>query len=431
MKYLPIDQNLFIRNRQAFTGQMKPNAIAVFQSNDEMPSNADQFHPFKQNSDIFYLSGIDQEDSILLIYPDSPNPIYREALFLKKTNEHIAIWEGHKYTEEEARAASGIQTIHWKEEFPAIFNMLMNHAETLYLNSNENDRASILVETRDMRFAREMQQRFPMHKLERSAPIMARLRVSKSKWEQDLLQTACDITRKAYLRVLQNIKPGMMEYEVEADITHEFLRNRATRHAYGAIIASGASACVLHYVDNTLECKDGDLILMDFGAEYANYCADLTRTIPVNGRFTERQKQVYNACLNVQKKALDMIHAGMILKDYNAEVGKVMESELKAIGLLTDADIKNQDPSWPAYKKYFMHGTGHFLGLDVHDIGNHYEPVPVGAVMTCEPGIYIREEGIGIRIENDVMITENGLYDFMRDFPREVEEIEDIMNSRN
>jgi Xaa-Pro aminopeptidase len=267
-----------------------------------------------------------------------------------------------------------------------------------------------------------------MHKLARLAPIMAQLRVKKSKWEQELMNTACEITRKAYLRVLNTIKPGRMEYEVEADVTHEFMLNRANGHAYSPIIASGASACVLHYVDNNQECKDGDLILMDFGACYANYCADLTRTIPVNGRFTERQKTVYNACLNVQKEALNMIKAGMILKEYNAEVGKVMESELKRIGLISDQDIKNQNPAWPAYKKYFMHGTGHFLGLDVHDIGNHYEPIPVGAAMTCEPGIYIKEEGIGIRIENDVVITENGLLDFMSNFPREVDEIEDAMN---
>lgn len=395
-----------------------------------MPSNADQFHPFKQNSDLFYLCGIDQEETTLVIFPDCPNPKYRETLFLKKTNAHIAIWEGHKYTEEEARATSGIATIHWKEEFDAIMGMLMNHAQHIYLNSNENDRASILVETRDIRFARSIQARYPLHQLERSAPIMAKLRTVKSHFERDLLQIACDITNKAYRRVLQTIRPGMTEYEVEAEITYEFLRNRASGHAYGAIIASGANACVLHYVDNNLECKDGDLILMDFGAAYANYCADLTRTIPVNGRFTERQKQVYNACLRVQKEAIQMIHAGMILKEYNAEVGKVMESELKGIGLISDTDIKNQDPENPAFKKYFMHGTGHFLGLDVHDIGNHYEPIPVGAVMTCEPGIYIREEGIGIRIENDIMITENGIYDFMRDFPREVEEIESIMQSR-
>jgi Xaa-Pro aminopeptidase len=430
MKYLPIDSALFIQNRQNFVQHLKPNSIAIFNSNDEMPSNADQFHPFKQNSDLFYLSGIDQEETTLVIFPDCPNPKYRETLFLKKTNAHIAIWEGHKYTEEEARATSGITTIHWKEEFDAIMGMLMNHAQHIYLNSNENDRASILVETRDIRFARSIQLRYPLHQLERSAPIMAKLRTVKSHFERDLLQIACDITNKAYRRVLQTIQPGMTEYEVEAEITYEFLRNRASGHAYGAIIASGANACVLHYVDNNLECKAGDLILMDFGAAYANYCADLTRTIPVNGRFTDRQKQVYNACLRVQKEAIQMIHAGMILKEYNAEVGKVMESELKSIGLISDTDIKNQDPENPAYKKYFMHGTGHFLGLDVHDIGNHYEPVPVGAVMTCEPGIYIREEGIGIRIENDIMITENGIYDFMRDFPREVEEIESIMQSR-
>ncbi len=399
MKYLPIESGLFVRNRGEFTRHMEGNSIAVFHSNDEMPYNGDQFHPFKQNSDIFYLSGIDQEETILLLFPDSPDPKYREALFLKKTNEHIAIWEGHKYTEDEARQTSGVSTIHWVEEFDSIFHMLMNHANNLYLTSNENDRASVKVETREIRFAREMHNKYPLHQLKRSAPIMAKLRVSKTEWEQELIRTACEITKKAYMRVLKTIKPGRMEYEVEADVTHEFMLNRSNGHAYSPIIASGANACVLHYVDNNQECRDGDLILMDFGANYANYCADLTRTIPVNGRFTERQKVVYQACLNVQKEALNMISPGMILKEYNMEVGKVMESELKRIGLLTEKDIADQDPAWPAYKKYFMHGTGHFLGLDVHDIGNHYEPAPVGAVMTCEPGIYIREEGLGIRIE--------------------------------
>ncbi|HMU68479.1 MAG TPA: aminopeptidase P family protein [Chitinophagales bacterium] len=431
MKYLPIDSQLFVQNRKQYTSHLKPNSIAIFNSNDEMPFNADQTHPWKQNSDIFYLSGIDQEETILLIYPESPNPKYREALFLKKTNEHIAIWEGHKYTEAEARAASGIETIHWVEDFNTVFPMLMNHAEHVYLNTNENDRASIKVPTRDTRFIEETKLRFPMHKYERSAPIMAKLRTVKSIWERDLMQIACDITNKAYRRVLNFVKPGVMEFEIEAEIQHEFLRNRGTRPAYGSIIASGPSACVLHYVDNNLRCNDGDLLLMDFGVEYANYCADLTRTIPVSGKFTQRQKDVYNAVLRVQKKAIDMMHIGMILKDFNAEVGKVMESELLGLGLISKQDIADQNPEWPAFKKYFMHGTGHFLGLDVHDIGDHYQPIPAGAVLTCEPGIYIREEGIGIRIENDIMLMPDGSkYDFMKDTPSEVEEIETIMNSK-
>lgn len=428
MKYLPIDAQLFIQNRKNYIAHLKPNSIAIFNSNDEMPFNADQTHPWKQNSDIFYLSGIDQEESILLIYPDSPNPRYREALFLKKTSEYIAIWEGHKYTEAEARAASGIETIHWVEDFNTIFPMLMNHAEHVYLNTNENDRAAIKVPTRDARFIEETKLRFPIHKFERSAPIMAKLRTVKSLWERELMQIACDITNKAYRRVLGFVKPGVMEFEIEAEIQHEFLRNRGTRPAYGSIIASGPSACVLHYVDNNLRCNDGDLLLMDFGVEYANYCADLTRTIPVNGKFTQRQKDVYNAVLRVQKKAIEMMHVGMILKDFNAEVGKVMEAELLGLGLISKQDIANQNPDMPAFKKYFMHGTGHFLGLDVHDIGDHYQPVPAGAVLTCEPGIYIREEGIGIRIENDVMLMADGSkYDFMKDCPREVEEIEGLM----
>lgn len=431
MKYLPIDKALFVHNRANYTQHLKPNSIAIFHSNDEMPFNADQFHPWKQNSDIFYLSGIDQEESILLLYPDCPNPKYREALFLKRTSEYIAIWEGHKYTEQEAREASGIPTIHWKEEFPTIFNMLMNHAEHIYLNTNENDRASITIPSRDARFIEETKVRFPLHKYERSAPIMAKLRTTKSLWERELMQIACDITNKAFRRVLQFVRPGVMEFELEAEIQHEFLRNRGTRPAYGSIIASGPSACVLHYVDNNQECKDGHLLLMDFGVEYANYCADLTRTIPVNGVFTQRQKDVYNAVLRVQRKAIEMMHIGMILKEFNAEVGKVMESELKGLGLISDTDIRNQDPEMPAYKKYFMHGTGHYLGLDVHDIGDHYQPVPAGAVLTCEPGIYIREEGIGIRIENDIMLMPDGSkYDFMKDTPADVEEIEAIMRNR-
>ena len=426
---MPIDKQLFIQNRSNYVKHLKPNSIAIFHSNDEMPTNADQFHPYKQNSDIFYLSGIDQEDTILFIYPDCPIPKYREALFLKKTNAHIAVWEGHKYTEQEATAASGITTIQWKEEFPAMFNMLMNHAENIYLNSNENDRASILVPSRDARFTQETKIRFPLHNFYRSAPIMATLRTSKNEFEKALMQTACDITTKAFRRVMKFVRPGVMEFEVEAEILHEFIRNRASRLAYGSIIASGANACVLHYVDNNQECRDGDLLLMDFGAEYANYCADLTRTIPVNGRFTPRQKDVYNAVLRVQREAIKMMHVGMILKEFNSEVGKVMEGELLGLGLISITDIKNQDPENPAYKKYFMHGTGHHLGLDVHDIGDHYAPLPSGAILTCEPGIYIPEENIGIRIENDIMITDNGKYDFMKDCPADVEEIEEYMNA--
>lgn len=429
MKYSQINRELFIQNREKFVKNMKPNSIAVFHSNDEMPYNADQFHPFKQNSDLFYLSGIDQEETILLIYPDSPIPKYREALFLKKTNAHIAVWEGHKYTEQEAIETSGIKTIHWKEDFNGLFGQLMNHAEHVYLNTNENDRASIIVDSRNARFIAETKQRFPLHNYIRTAPIMGKLRMAKSEWEKDLMQIACDITNKAFQRVLRFVKPGVMEYEVEAEIMHEFLRNRATRNAYSSIIASGKNACVLHYVDNNAACKDGDLLLMDFGAEYANYCADLTRTIPVNGKFTQRQKDVYNAVLRVQREAIQMMQVGMILKEFNNEVGKVMEAELKQLGLISDNDIKNQDPENPAYKRYFMHGTGHHLGLDVHDIGDHYAPLPSGAVLTCEPGIYIPEENIGIRIENDIMITEKGKYDFMKECPVEVEEIEEMMNA--
>jgi Xaa-Pro aminopeptidase len=427
MKYLPIDSSLFIENRQRFVAKLKPNSIAFFNANDEMPRNGDSTFPFRQNSDLFWMTGIDQEQTILVIFPDAPLPKYREILFLRKTNEHIAIWEGHKYTKEEARNASGIQNIYWLDEYNSIVPMLMNHAVNVYTNLNENDRFSNDVPYRDLRFTREMQVRYPAHFYERCGQIMASLRAIKADIEIKQIQKAIDITEKAFRRVLRFVKPGVKEHEIEAEIIHEFIRKRATGHAYTPIIASGPNACVLHYNDNNQECKSGDVILLDFGAEYANYAADLTRIIPVNGEFTERQRDVYNAVLRVMRQATKMLVPGNTIEKYHAEVGKIMEGELLGLGLITKEDVKNQNPEWPAYKKYFMHGTSHFLGLDVHDIGNKYEPMQPGMVFTCEPGIYIPEEGLGIRLENDILITTKDPVDLMSAIPLELEDIEEAM----
>jgi Xaa-Pro aminopeptidase len=430
MKYAQIDAQLFIENRKRFIREMKPNHIAVFVSNDEVPRSADAQYLWRQNPDLFYLSGIDQEHTVLVLYPDCPNPKQREVLFIRKTNETIAVWEGHKYTMEEARAASGVTQIQWADSFEAMFHVMMTYAEGIYLNMNDHDRAFTRVPVKEHRFALEVRQNYPLHKVERSAPIMHKLRSHKLHWEVELMRTACNITEKAFRRVLGFVKPGVMEYEIEAEITHEFLRNRATGHAYYPIIASGASACVLHYVENNKACRDGELILMDFGAEYANYNADLTRCIPVNGKFTARQREVYNAVLRVMKYATSMLKPGMLFDDYNREVGQSMEQELIGLGLLREADVKAQSPDAPLYKKYFMHGTSHYLGIDVHDVGYRYARFDSGMVFTCEPGIYIPEEGIGIRLENDILITENGNIDLMASIPLEADEIEALMQGR-
>ncbi len=427
MKYIPASSSLFIENRQRFISKMKPNSMAIFHSNDQMPRSGDQTFYFRQNADLYWLTGIDQEDTMLILYPDSPRPEYREVLLLRKTNEVIAVWEGHKYTIEEAKKASGVKNIIWNEEFDTIVNVLMVYAENVYLNLNENDRAIIKVPYRDLRFANELQSRYPLHNYERGGRLMNELRSIKSEGEIKLIREACSITEKAFRRVMKVMKPGVMEYEIEAEIISEFVRNRATDHAYYPIIASGASACVLHYVENNKECKDGDMILMDFGCEYANYASDLTRTIPVNGKFTPRQKEMYNAVLRVMKQAKQMLRPGKILNDLNNEVGKIMEGELIKLGLLNADEVKKQNPDAPLYKKYFMHGTSHFMGLDVHDIGNRYGQMKAGMVFTCEPGIYVPEENIGIRIENDILITDKDPIDLMSTIPIEVEEIEDLM----
>jgi Xaa-Pro aminopeptidase len=430
MRYTALGKSLYQTNRNNFKKQLPSNAIAVFNSNDIMPTNADGTMAFRQNNDLLYLTGIDQEESILVIFPDHPDEKQREMLFLRETNEHIAIWEGHKYTKEEAQEASGIQNIYWTHQFESIFNTLMPFARKVFLNTNEHLRAVVEVETRDARFVKWCMAKYPLHHFERSAPIMQNLRAIKSHLEIEALQEACRITELGFRRVLNFVKPGVQEYEIEAEYAHEFLRNRSKGFAYQPIIASGANACVLHYIDNSLPCKDGDLLLMDVGAEYANYNGDMTRTIPVNGRFTKRQREVYDAVLSVKNYSKSILRPGTTIPQYHKEVGEFMQGKLIELGLLDKTDVKNQNPDQPLYKKYFMHGTSHHIGLDVHDVGDIYRKIEPGMVFTVEPGIYIREENIGIRLENDIVIQENGFLDLMKNIPIEAEEIEELMNSK-
>lgn len=429
MKYLPIDNALFIQNRKKFAELLEPKSLAVFNSNDIMPTNADGTMPFKQNSDLFYLSGIDQEESILLLFPDCPEEKHKEVLFLKETNEMIAIWEGHKYTKEEAFETSGIKTVYWLSQFEQVFNSLMAKAESVYLNSNEHLRATVEVQTRDARFVKWCQENYPLHQYRRSAPLMHHLRAIKSDIEIDLMQQACNITEKGFRRVLNFVKPGVMEYEIEAEFLHEFIRNRSAGFAYSPIIASGANACVLHYIANNAQCQDGEVILFDVAAEYANYNSDMSRSIPVNGRFSKRQKAVYQSVRRVMQAAMQMLTPGNSIPEYHREVGKIMESELIELGLLDRTDVKNQNPEQPLYRKYFMHGTSHHLGLDVHDVGDMLRKFEPGMVLTVEPGIYIREENLGIRLENNVVVTQDGIIDLMKNIPIEAEEIEELMNT--
>jgi Xaa-Pro aminopeptidase len=429
MKYLPVDQQLFLYNRKNFVSVLKPSSIAIFNANDEFPRSGDQTFVFKQNADFFYLTGIDQEQSILILFPDCPNTLYREVLFLRQTSEHIAVWEGHKYTKEEAKQASGIKSVFWLSEFDAILHSIINYADNIYINTNENDRFSFDVPYRDLRMLDKLRVQYPLHHYQRSAPIMRDLRAVKSEIEIELTKRACAITRDAFIRTLKFVKPGVAEYEIEAEVTHEFLRQRATGHAYSPIIASGKNAIVLHYIDNNQVCNNGDVILFDFGAEYANYNADMSRSIPVSGRFTKRQRQVYDAVLKVMREAKKLIVEGAVWNDYHDEVGKIMTSELIGLGLLDKHDVEKQDPKMPAYKKYFMHGTSHHLGLDVHDFASRYKPFEVGNILTCEPGIYIPQENLGIRLENNILITKGGNIDLMADIPIDGDEIESIMNS--
>jgi Xaa-Pro aminopeptidase len=430
MKYHPIAKNLFIENRQNLYKHLKKNSLVVFNSNDIMPTNADGTMPFRQNNDLFYLSGVDQEESLLLLFPDSKNPAHREILFLKRTSEEIAIWEGAKLNKEQAFEVSGIKTVYWLEDFNAIFNTLMNECEHVYLNTNEHNRAVVEVETRDARFIKWCKEHYPVQQYERIAPIMHNLRAIKSQTEINIMQHACNITEKGFRRILPLIKPGIMEYEIEAELAHEFIRNRSRGFAYTPIIASGFNACVLHYIENNQECKDGDVILLDVGAEYANYASDLSRAIPVNGKFTKRQRDVYDAVLRVMRAATKMLVVGNSIDEYHKAVGYIMEEELIKLGLLNANEVASQNPEKPLYKKYFMHGTSHFLGLDVHDVGDRFRKFEAGMIFTCEPGIYIREESLGIRLENDILITEKGPLDLMANIPIEADEIEELMKGK-
>ena len=430
MKYDRIDKALYIANRQNFTAQMAANTLAVFNSNDIYPVSADSTLPFAQHRDILYLSGVDQEESILVLFPNASNPAHREVLFLKETSELIAIWEGEKLTKQTAFETSGIQTVYWLQQFPTIFKQLMAEAQGIYLNTNEHLRANTEVETREDRFIKQVKQDYPAHQVHKAAPIMHKIRSIKHQIELELMQTACNITEAGVRRLLGFIKPGVWEYEIEAELAHEFLRKRSKGFAYTPIIASGKNACVLHYIENNQQCQDGDVILLDVGAEYANYSSDLTRCIPVNGRFTARQKAVYNAVLHVKNEATKLLVPGTIMAEYHKQVGLLMEEQLVNLGLITMDDIKNQDPAWPAYKKYFMHGTSHFLGLDTHDVGLWHEPIAANMVFTVEPGIYIPEEGLGIRLEDDVVVQASGApFNLMGNIPIEVEEIEALMNA--
>ena len=428
MKYKPLPSELYIRNREKLVEKLPHQSIAVLHANDIMPTNADGTMRFRQNNDLFYLTGIDQEETILVLCPDFPDPNMREILFLRETNEHIAVWEGHKYTKEEALEASGIKNILWVSDFEKTLNTLMALSTHVFLNTNEHLRADIQVESRDARFIKQCKEKYPLHHYHRLAPLMHQLRAVKEAEEISQMQIACDITEKGFRRILSFVKPGVTEYEIEAEFIHEFIRNRSKGFAYEPIIASGANACVLHYIENNQPCKDGDLLLLDVGAEYGNYNADMTRTIPVNGKFSARQRAVYDAVLRVQREAMNMLRPGITIQEYHKEIGLVMQGELIGLGLLDQTDIKNQDPKWPAYKKYFMHGTSHHLGLDVHDVGTMHHPITAGMVFTVEPGIYIPAEGLGIRLENNIVIEENGYFDLMRNIPIEAQEIEELMN---
>ena len=430
MKYNSIDNALFIKNRKNFAAKMKANSLAVFNSNDIYPISADSTMPFEQHRDIFYLSGVDQEESVLVLFPDCPNEKHREVLFLKETNEHIAVWEGEKLTKDAALKTSGIKTVYWLQDLEKIMFELMTQCDNVYINTNEHYRANVETETREDRFTKWLKDKYPAHSVAKSNPILQRLRSVKDPIELALMQKACDITDKGFRRVLKFVKPDVWEFNIEAEFMHEFLNNRSKGFAYTPIIASGNNANVLHYIENNQKCNAGDLILMDVGAEYANFSSDMTRTIPVSGKFTDRQRAVYDAVNRVKNEATKMLVPGTIWAEYHVEVGKIMTSELLGLGLIDKADVQNENKDWPAYKKYFMHGTSHNIGLDTHDYGILTEPMKANMVFTVEPGIYIPEESFGIRLEDDVVIQDSGEpFNLMRNIPIETEEIEEIMNS--
>jgi Xaa-Pro aminopeptidase len=427
VRYAPIDSKLFVENRNRLKRLLLPNSLAVVNANDVLPTNADGSLPLVPNTDLFYLTGVEQEQSILVLYPDADDEKHRELLFLRETNEELAIWEGHKLTKDEARKLTGVQHIHWLQDFPRLFHRLMCECEHAYLNTNEHKRAVVEVETREARFVADTLRRYPLHDYQRLARLMHQLRVQKSDIEVDLIRQAAQITKKGFERVLKKVKPGISETQLEAEFAYEFIRHGA-RFAYNPIIASGKNSNVLHYITNDQVCRDGDVLLLDVGASYANYNADMTRTIPVNGKFTRRQKQVYNAVLRVLRAASDGLRPGKRWKEWQKEAEQLVEKECVDLGLLSTRDIKKQDPDRPAVKKYFMHGVGHPLGLDVHDLGLVTEPMQEGWVMTVEPAIYIPDEGFAIRLENDVLIKEGGNIDLMSDIPIEADEIEDLMH---
>ncbi|MBT4869550.1 MAG: aminopeptidase P family protein [Polaribacter sp.] len=428
MKYDKINAQLFIKNRKNFASAMRKNSLAVFNSNDIYPISADSTLPFEQHTDILYLSGVNQEESVLVLFPDCPNENLREVLFVRETNDHIAVWEGEKLTKETAFETSGIKTVYWLQDLEKILFEMTSYCDTFYINTNEHYRANVETETREDRFTKWLLAKYPAHAVAKSNPILQRLRAVKDPIELDLMQQACNITEKGFRRILKFIKPAVWEYEIEAELLHEFVRNRSKGFAYTPIIASGNNANVLHYIENNQQCKAGDLILLDVAAEYATYKSDLTRTVPVSGKFSDRQKAVYNAVNQVKKEATKMLLPGTLWKEYHIEVGKVMTSELLQLGLLDKADIQNEDKNWPAYKKYFMHGTSHHIGLDTHDYGLLHEPMEANNVFTVEPGIYLPKEGFGIRLEDDVVIQKSGSpFNLMGNIPIEADEIEEIM----
>jgi Xaa-Pro aminopeptidase len=427
MKHLPLNAKIFIQNRQRFIKKMKPNSIAIFNSNDEVPSNGDAIYRFQQNSDLYWLTGIEQEDTMVVLFPNNPDPRYREVLVLVRPNEIKEKWDGKRLREKEGKAISGMPAVVWLDSLEGLLQQWMHLADTIYLNTNENDRKASLIETRDYRYAREMRSRYPLHQYERSARLMKELRGIKTNEEVEVLKVAVDITHKAFLRVMKFIKPGVFEHEIEAEIVHEFLRNRAKGEAYGSIIASGDRARTLHYVSNNDLCKDGELILMDFGANYGGYCADLTRTVPVNGKFSKRQKEVYNACLHLHNFAKSILKPGISIIDYTNKVGDEATKQFLKIGLLKKEDVKNEDRSvleTRPFRKYLYHGISHHLGVDVHDLGTRTKPIRPGMMFTIEPGIYIEEEQMGVRIENNVWITKTGGIDLFKNIPITVEDIE-------
>lgn len=427
MKYLPLNPQIFVKNRERFIKEMLPASLCIFMSNDEVPSNGDAIYSFKQNSDLFWLSGIEQEDSMVILFPDNPDPKYREVLVMVRPNELKEKWDGKRLRADEGRNISGISTVVWLDSLDALLQPWIHLADNIYLDTNENDRKTSLLKTREYRFIDELKARYPLHAYHRAAKIMKELRAIKTNLEVEVLQKAVDITENTFRRLLKFIKPGVMEYEIEAEIIHSFLSQRATGQAYGSIIASGDRARTLHYVSNNQECKEGEMLLMDFGADYGGYSADLTRSVPVNGKFTRRQKTVYNACLHLHDYAKSLLKPGISIIDYTEKVGEEATKQFLKIDLLKKTDVKNEDPENRAYRKHLYHGISHHLGIDVHDLGTRTEPIKAGMVFTVEPGIYIEEEQTGIRIENNVWITRNGNKDLMKNIPITVEEIEALM----